>query len=154
MASGLHNNHDGEQHRERTGEERISAGLRLHEHYRMSVRRLISVEVLLTPSAVRVDGDKILLQATEHTTYHYSVRPGLVLPDTSEDQVVHVFVFRKHSVGSMEKETGKRTLIHAAYSVGNAKTSPNATAGAQIMQECDPYGNCMVYDSTGCDPYG
>ncbi|MFY9553456.1 MAG: amidase domain-containing protein [Blastocatellia bacterium] len=146
--------YDGEQNRERTEEERISAGLRLNQHYKESVRRLTDVEVALTPSALRVEKDKTLLQATEHTIYRYSVRPGVDLPDTSEDQVVHVFVFRNQLANPVGKQPSEPTLIRADYKSRNAKMTRATARRSQIHTECDPYGNCMVYDSTGCDPYG
>jgi Putative amidase domain len=146
--------YDGEQHRERAAEERISAGLRLYEHYRTSVRRLRNIDVTLMPSAVRVQGDKTLLQAIEHTTYHYNVSPGVALPDTSEDEISHVFVFRNRPANSMRDEIRKPSLVVASYSPRTAKKAIPAALRQQQILECDPYGNCMIYDSTGCDPYG
>ena len=144
--------YDGEQHRERSAEDRISAGLRLHEYFVRPVRRLRDIDVTLTPIALRVEGDKILLQSIEHTTYHYNVSPGVRLPDTSEDEIVHVFVFSQLGGKSMPRKDREATLVPAGYAPKNVVNRPAVVP--QLMQECDAYGNCMTYDSTGCDPYG
>lgn len=123
--------YDGELHRERTAEDRISAGQRVHEYFGTSVRRLRYIDVTLTPSGVSVNGGTILLEATEHTTYHYNVPPGSGLPDTSEDQITHVFVFRNQSANSIEKETVKPSPTRVGYHANTARTISATAAPTQ-----------------------
>jgi hypothetical protein len=100
----------------------------MHEHYISSSRRFINIDVRITTLEARIESNKILLRAIEHTTYFYYLPAGADLPNTSEEETPHVFVFANHGF-SYTTQADKPHIVKASYVQGDPGIIYDDTGG-------------------------